>query len=312
MQRVRRTWAAIIALLSISWALAAVAGAGAPPQRLPSAVLIYPLIAVEGGGATVDTRVELVNLTRRAVDLKCIFVPALSCSGIDFHIRLTPNQPLSWLASKGLFTTSFTAIPPFFGSSGELKCLVEPEPGQEDLEAHNAIQGRAAVFGADGQTIGYSAVGILRLTEGPYENVFPLDGATYTQCPDEQHFVFISSETGNPLTESEIVLAPCSEDFVNGVPTTTTVQFLVINEFEQQLSAATSVTCYTRRTLRQISQAFTRATLGSETGHLIVKGVQTPVLAMLVDRFVTPNAARGTAGNEPALRGGRSAEIRLP
>ncbi|MEO8602718.1 MAG: hypothetical protein ABI629_09085 [bacterium] len=296
----------------MSWAFAPVAGADAPPQRLPSAVLIFPLIAVEGGGTTVDTRVELVNLSRQAVDVKCVFIPALSCSGIDFHIRLTPNQPLSWLASKGLFTTSLTAIPPFFGSSGELKCFVQPDDGQESIDQHNTIQGRAAVFGADGQTIGYSAVGFLRLSDGPYNGIIPLDGNTYAQCPDEQHFVFLSSEAGNPLTESEIVLAPCSEDLENSIPTTTTVQFLVVNEFEQQLSAATTVSCYTRRTLRQISQVFTRATLGSETGHVIVRGVQTPVLAMLIDRFLTPDGARGTAGNGPAYRGGRSAEIRLP
>ena len=289
--------------------LAAGAGAEAPPQRLPSAVLVYPLIQVEGGGATVDTRVELVNLTGRPVDMKCIYVPAQTCSGLDFHVRLTPNQPLSWLASRGVFNnTSFTAVPPF-SSKGELKCIVQPD--EQGLDRHNAIQGRAAVFGADGQTIGYSAVGFLRLVDGPLENLISLDGVTYSQCPDEQHFVFQSS-TGTATTDSEIVIAPCSEDLENLGSPPTTVQFEIINEFEQHLSASTIVTCYARRTLRQISQSFTRATLGSETGHLIVKGVQTPVLAMLVDRFQTPDGAPATAGNEPALRGGRSAEIRFP
>lgn len=289
-------------------ALAGVARADAPPQRLPSAVLVYPLIQVEGGGATIDTRIEIVNLTNRPVDLKCIYVPAQTCSGLDFHVRLTPNQPLSWLASRGLFSSSTTAVPPF-GASGELKCIVQPsEPG---LDRHNAIQGRAAVFGADGQTIGYSAVGFLRLVDGELENVIPLDGATYSQCPDEQHFVFVAS-TGPAASESEIIIAPCSEDLENLVAPPTTVQFLVINEFEQQLSAATSVTCYARRTLRQINQAFTRATLGTDTGHVIVRGVQIPVLAMLVDRFLTPDGAPATAGNEPSLRGGRTAEIRFP
>lgn len=295
--------------IGIASAMAATAGAQAPPQRLPSAVLVYPLIRVEGGGATVDTRVEIVNLTSRPVDVKCIYVPQQTCSGIDFHVRLTANQPLSWLASRGLFTNSpGTAVPPF-SSTGELKCIVQPD--QESADRHNAIQGRAAVFGADGQTIGYSSVGFLRLVDGPLENTIPLDGATYSQCPDQQHFLFLSS-TGNPASESEIVIAPCSEDLENLVAPPTTVQFEVINEFEQHLSASTTVTCYARRTLRQISNSFTRATLGSETGHLIVRGVQIPVLAMLVDRFQTPGGAAATAGNEPALRGGRSAEIRFP
>jgi hypothetical protein len=301
-----RSAALTVAVVS---ALAVTAGAQAPPQRLPSAVLVYPLIRVEGGGGTVDTRVEIVNLTSRPVDLKCIYVPAQTCSGLDFHIHLTANQPLSWLASRGLFSNmANTAVPPF-GSSGELKCIVEPD--QEGVDFHNAIQGRAAVFGADGQTVGYSAVGFLRLVDGPLDNTIPLDGAVYSQCPDQQHFLFVSS-TGTPASESEIVIAPCSEDLENLVAPPTTVQFDVINEFEQHLSASTSVTCYARRTLRQISQSFTRATLGSETGHVIVRGVQTPVLAMLIDHFETPAGVPATAGNEPALNGGRSAEIRFP
>lgn len=300
-----------VASAAILIAAAAAPGAAqAPPQRLPSALLVYPLVIVEGGGGTVDTRVELVNLSSRAVDLKCLYVFASSCRAINFNVRLTPNQPLSWLASRGTFnSSSFTAVPPF-NSNGELKCLVETE--EASIDRHNAIQGRAAVFGADGQTIGYSAVGFQRLTDGTLENVIHLDGATYTRCPDEQHFVFLASEEGTPATESEIVIAPCSEDLQNLVPTTTAVQFLVVNEFEQQLSAATTVSCYARRTLRQISHAFSRATLGSETGHLIVRGVQSPVLTMLVDRFETSPGVRGTAGNEPAMRGGRSGEIRLP
>jgi hypothetical protein len=107
-------------------------------------------------------------------------------------------------------------------------------------------------------------------------------------------------------------LAPCTEDIENVVPTMTVVQFVVVNEFEQQFSAATGVTCYARRTLRSISHAFTRDVLGTDTGHIIVRGVQTSVIAMLVDRFLTSGGAQGTAGNEPALRGGRFGEIRLP
>lgn len=299
-----------LAALALAAPLVSQALAQAPPQRLPSAVLIYPLIAVEGGGAITDTRVEIVNLTQRAVNMKCLYVPAGSCSGLNFYVRLTPNQPLSWLASRGVFSqTSSTAVPPF-SQTGELKCIVQPD--DVGLDRHNAIQGRAVVFGADGQTIGYSAVGFLRLVEGPYTSLISLDGVTYSQCPDEQHFVFLSSVAGQAETETEIVLAPCSEDLENLFSPPTTVQFVVVNEFEQQLSASTSVTCYARRPLRQISSAFTRATLGSETGHIIVRGVQTPVLAMLVDRFRTPDGAAGTAGNEPALRGGRPGEIRLP
>lgn len=298
---------AVAASLALLWSHGAVAAA--PPQRLPSALLIWPLIVVEGNGAITDTRVELVNLSSRPVTLGCIYIPATTCSGVDFRVLLTPNQPISWLASRGTFN-GLSAVPPF-SSTGELKCIVEPD--EESVAAYNTIQGRAAVFGADGQTIGYSAVGFLRLTDGPFSNQLDLDDVTYTQCPDEQHFVFVASDGSNPINpaaESELVIAPCTEDLENVNATTTVIQFRIINEFEEQFSASTSVTCSARLRLRQINNVFTRAVLGSDTGHLIVRGVQSAILAMVIDRFLTP--AQVTAGNEPALRGGRPAVILIP
>jgi hypothetical protein len=304
--RWQRRWVAAAAAV-FGFCVASAASAAAPPQRLPSALLIYPLVVSDG---VTDTRIEIVNLSRHDVFLSCNYVPSTTCSAFDFRVLLTPNQPLSWRASTGLFTTSATAVPPFSGT-GELKCVVQTEREERDL--HNAIQGRAAVFGADGQTIGYSAVGFIRLVDGPLTDVIDLDGQTYTQCPDEQHFAIVASASGDdPAAESEIVLAPCSEDFANLNPTTTTVQFLVYNEFEQVLSASTSVRCYLRRPLEDISNAFTRDVLGTDTGHLVVRAVQSPVLALLVDRFRTSANVPVTAGNEPAFRGGRTAQIRFP
>jgi len=297
---------AVAAALALLCAQRAVAEA--PPQRLPSAVLIWPLVVVEGGGSITDTRMELVNLSRIPVSLGCLFVASDTCGEFDFHIRLTPNQPLSWLASRGVFN-GMSAVPPF-SSAGELKCIVEPD--QEPVASHNTIQGRAAVFGADGQTIGYSAVGFLRLTDGPLTNEISLDGVTYTQCPDEQHFVFIASDPNEPATQSELVIASCDEDLENLVHPPTVVQFQVFNEFEEQFSASTNVQCSARRLLWRISNIFTRAVLGTDTGHVILKGVQSPVLALVIDRFLAAPAVPATAGNEPALRGGRSAQITIP
>lgn len=306
-KRSQLLWGLTAALILLTWGRGVRAES---PQRLPSAVLVWPLIVVDGGGAVTDTRVELVNLSSGAVDLHCIYVPADICSGFDFEVRLTPNQPISWLASQGTAsTTSFTAVPPFDGT-GELKCIVQP--AEESVAAHNTIQGRAAVFGADGQTIGYSAVGFLRLTDGPLTNEIDLDGVTYTQCPDEQHFAFLASDPTNLAAESELVIAPCSEDLENLTHPPTVIQLQLFNEFEESFSASTTVTCSTRKTLLKISSVFTRATLGSDTGHLIVTGVQSPVLAMVIDRFLVAPAVPATAGNEPALRGGRSARILFP
>jgi hypothetical protein len=294
-------------LCVLSWLGAVPAAAESPAQRLPSALLIYPLIDSDGGFSR-DTRVELVNLTGRPVDVHCFYIQGSSCGEIGFFVRLTANQPMSWLASQGTYNAiSRSAVPPFSGQ-GELKCAVQPsEPG---LDAHNAIQGRAVVFGSDGNTLGYGAVAFRRLSDGDFENVLELDGSTYSRCPDEQHFVFLASDP-SPAPGSELIMAPCSEDLENQVPTVTTVQFEVINEFEQHLSASVSVNCYDRHFLRQLSSVFTFNTLGSETGHLIVRGVQSPVTALVIDRF-DAGSAEGAAVNEPALRGGRPATIVFP
>jgi hypothetical protein len=278
---------------------------------LNSALLIYPLVRADTDpldGVTRDTRIELLNLTGTSQQLKCFYINATSdfCNEIGFLINLTPNQPVSWLASDGLIS-SFThsAVPPFFGA-GELKCVVLPR--EPNADAHNAVQGRAIVFGNDGQTLGYGAVAFRRLTDGEFTGEADLDGQTYTACPDEQHFAFLAAQTGS---ESELILAPCSEDLENQVFVTTNVQFLVINEFEQQLSASINVNCYSRRRLSQVSSVFRSTTLGSDTGHLIVRGVQHPVSALIVDRFTVGGNA-GAALNEPAFNGGRAASIRFP
>src|SRR5262249_44732932 len=148
--------------------------AQAPPQRLPSAVLQYPLIVAEGGGFTRDTRVELVNLSRRPLQVHCFYVQSFACSETDFFVYLTPNQPMSWLATRGTSNRlTGSAVPPFSGT-GEMKCVVLPS--RPEIDAHNAIQGRALVFGSDGLTQSYGAVGFLRLADGDFTNVVDLDG----------------------------------------------------------------------------------------------------------------------------------------
>ncbi len=284
---------------------------GSPPaQRLPSAVLVYPTIIVEGGGLTTDTRVELLNLSSRDINVRCFYVTNTFCSGVGFFLRLTPNQPMSWLVSRGAANFMSGTWVPAFQSSGELKCAVIPD--QPELEAHNAIQGRAIIFSANGETLGYGAVGFQRLSPGDFSGTVALDGSTYAQCPDEMHFVVLASDPADPDTQSEIVLTPCSQDLANVIPTTTTVQLLVINEFEQVLSASTTVECFARRTLSDISHAFDRNTLGTDVGQLIVRGVQNPVMTMVIDRFVTSQDIPAAAANEPVVSGGRPATIRFP
>src|SRR5262245_53680025 len=121
-----------------------------PPQKLPSALLVFPLLQADG---IHDTRIEILNLTGLNVEVQCFYIRGDSCFEVGFFFDLTPHQPVSWLASQGSFVPfSSTAIPPFFGE-GELKCgIIASRP---EVEFHTAIQGRAAVFAQNGQTVSY-------------------------------------------------------------------------------------------------------------------------------------------------------------
>ena len=298
-------WGALCALL------AGPAVAAAPPaQKLPSALLVYPLIEADAVGG--DTRIELVNLTGASQQVQCFYVYGDTCSEIGFFLALTPYQPMSWFATQGLSDISTgSSAPPFVGA-GELKCAVTPPESATELSAHNTIQGRATVFRADGKTVSYGAVGFQRLNPGPYTGEIQLNGSSYAQCPDKLHFdVFADQPTGTPPTASELILLTCSQDLVLQAAKTITVQLLVVNEFEQTVSLASKVTCFGRSTLGELGGPLERITLGSQTAHLIVRGSEGPLLGLVIDE-VPVAGQRGTAGNEPSFQGGRSATVLLP
>jgi hypothetical protein len=278
--------------------------AGAPPaQTLPSAILIYPLIQ---SSATQETRIELVNLTNAAISVQCFFVGSGTCNEIDFFLSLTATQPLSWIASTGLGGNGIRVAPPFVGE-GELKCVVRPST--PDLSSHNALQGRALISDTNGQVIGYSAIGFRRLTPGPFTGSVSLDGVNYEQCPDRLHFQALTSQSDS---DSQLVLVPCSEDLENQIPSATTVQFSVINELEQRLSAATMLSCFDHRNFSSIS-ALRRSNVGTDTAHVIVRGTDVPVIGLVIERFAVPGSnALSTSANEPTFEGGRSASVNLP
>ena len=286
---------------------------GTPPaQKLPSALLVFPLVQADLGGTPHDTRVEIVNLTPANVSVHCAYIDGLSCGSTDFFIALTPNQPLSWMASVGLRSTqSSIAVPPFFGS-GELKCAVQPLT--PDLSSHNALQGRALVTtsSARPETIGYTAIGFRRLTPGFGGGTINLDGIDYEQCPDRLHFNVLGGPNRpgfGAKRDSEILLVPCSEDVIIG-PTTTQVLLNVTNEFEQTLSGGLTLTCTARKRFSTFS-ALRKGTLGSPTGHLVVRGVGDAVIGLVIDRFKALGRP-SVSSNEPYLEGGRSASITLP
>lgn len=276
---------------------------GIPPaQKLASAVIVFPYIENSG---TVDTRIELINMSEQDIELRCFYVRQSDCNEIGFFLNLTAEQPLTWLASEGARNVlTFSAVPPFDGV-GELKCAVDPK--RPELDFHNVLQGRSIVYDRiTGETVAYGADGFLRLEGGGFSNVVDLDGFTYEECPERLHFQTLATNG----VSGDLILVPCSQDLLTQTPVETTVQLAIVNEFEQVFSASFRFKCHTRQALSRFGP-LQRAVLGTDTAHLIVRGVSVPLLGLVVDRF-DALGQRHTAVNEPFLEGGRSATIIFP
>lgn len=280
----------------------------APAQRLASALLVFPYVVHNN---STDTRLTLINMSNRNIRVNCFFVkdagPVLGCFEIGFWINLTPLQPFSWFAGDGTNNPlTFTAAPPFDGV-GELKCAVDPDI--PDLVAHNVLQGRATVFdNSSGETVAYGAVGFQRRIPGHFSGVVSLDGFTYDQCPERLHFQVFARQTGS---NSSLVLTPCQQDLLTQTATTTAVQMQIVNEFEQVFSSSTSFTCLSIKSFSSFS-TLSRSTLGTDTAHLVIRGVSSPLVALVIDRFQGPGNTSHVAANDPYLEGGRESTVFFP
>jgi hypothetical protein len=74
--------------------------------------------------------------------------------------------------------------------------------------------------------------------------------------------------------DTEVTVVPCRSDLERQDPSRVTLQFLAVNEFEQPLSASTSVECWRSFFLNEISNIFTvRGTGGSRLLHTSMRPV---------------------------------------
>lgn len=187
----------------------------------------------------------------------------------DFDLWLSRKQPTSWLLSEGRRVSISNEspgdygygldpghIPPMDSFEGELKCVEVDETGRPTLG--NNLTGEATLKTISGSTNGdvskYNAIGILGNPDAAQPtNPLHLDDEEYAACPSRfrvQHPATGISEVPNSLAgfglsaSTELTLVPCNEDFENGVPSSSTLQFLVYNEFEERFSGSTTVTCY--------------------------------------------------------------------
>lgn len=199
----------------------------------------------------------------------------------DFHIRITPRQPLGWLASDGAAGFS-TFAPKAFGKFaingvsnfgiagssnagsrippvpeepfiGALRCIVVDEDGIPS--DRNVIKGEATIQVNEGDfiTVGkHNAIG-LQAIEGAVndDKVLVIGGPEpeYNGCPNVVILNHFFDGAEDPVTNdgAPIVtlldLVPCSEDYLRQQPGGAVVQYLVYNEFEQRFSTSRPFQC---------------------------------------------------------------------
>jgi hypothetical protein len=237
------------------------------------------------------------------------------CQETDFGIYLTKQQPTHWSVSTGrTFTPSPTfgsdtsgfapgAVPPVGDFVGELKCIEVDDSGapitRNDLKGEATLVSLATIDGTlsdqtvTGDVAKYNAIGIQGNPDVAPSNPLLLDGgATYNACPSElilNHFasgapdIVVTELTASgilpPDTTSaeytDLTLVPCTEDFENQIPKSVTVQFLIYNEFEEQYSTSTTVSCFLETELTNIGsgQIFGYGVLGTDVAQAIITPV---------------------------------------
>jgi hypothetical protein len=109
-----------------------------------------------------------------------------------------------------------------------------------------------------------------------------------------------------------MVLVPCEQDLLFQEPTETAVQLAIVNEFEQVFSSSFRFECYTQRSFSRISGTLSKAVLGTETAHVVVRGVSSPLVGLVIERFQDGGGTTHTTVNEPFLEGGSPATVIFP
>ncbi len=222
----------------------------------------------------------------------------------DFIVELTSRQVIGWRASQGLSSLPCDpqvpnvcneqnrgAIPPVPQETflGELKCV---ELSNEDESpplvpvARNDFMGKATIIRppAPGPDVSsYTAIGIEAV--GPNNGDLTLclgqdasgtcPTAEYAPCPGiltVNHF-FENAVVEGSVLHSDIILAPCSENFESQQPVTAQVVVTVRNEFENLTSLSFSLTCWKNLELASFP-LFSVGVQGTLTGQSRIQGLQ--------------------------------------
>lgn len=304
-----------------------------------AAIVNYPIISVSDN---VDTVIQLSNTSNTAIDVHCFYEnansrcsntgepcesssdcedggsygscdPADNLNETDFKIRLTPRQPIGWLASEGLSEFKIDGVTMFGrdGSSsnagsrippvaeipyvGTLKCIAVKADGTPSNR--NDLIGNATIeyFDSQGQNhfdvAQYNAIGSKSVgdwTEGDNELMLGGESAEYEGCPSTVYFNHFFDLAENPASDANeqittnLVLMPCTQDYLRQPCAAAVVQYLVYNEFEQRFSTSRTVKCLQNLQISKIDTTQTQRSIfsagvaGTLTGQSHLKSPVVP------------------------------------
>lgn len=180
-------------------------------------------------------------------------------------------------------------VPPVSpGFQGELKCIQVDQSGAPI--SGNNFKGEATILTLPspesdlypGDASKYNAVGVIGLDSNDSNTTLCLGGgvsarcpygAEYEGCPDVVYLSHFAENTSNPLLEefdqgrsnvnTEITIVPCTQDFENQIPARVTIQFRIINEFEEPFSTSTTVECWGNWRLQDVNPVLSVGSLGT-------------------------------------------------
>jgi len=267
-------------------------------------------------------------------------------SSVDFRLRLGRQQPSHWVASRGraIDEADGACGPPFESCdgtgldpgivppvaapfSGELFCYEVDASGAP--WSGNALSGHATLTHLEtGEVVKYPAVGSLGLPTNDADGTLCLggapgevcpDGAEYRGCPQTwtvSHPSDDDDEASGRVRSNRLTIVPCTRDFVGQQPQNLTLQFEIINEFEQRFSASTVVSGWRDFRLTDINQLFDYDVLGADSVQTRVRTAASSAAGFVVVQQTefaadNPNLLWAAATVPPQLEGEARADLIL-
>lgn len=358
MRTARGLTAGCAVLVAFALALSASAARADFSTERPGSILIFPKVVNTISQDGRDTVIQITNTSNLTRYVRCFYVNGAAenpffppdpldnpplCSVTDFELTLTRQQPTHWLVSQGrpvdptdaipgLDPGAIPPVPPAF--TGELVCAEVDESGNPI--AANSLKGEATIGSVSVDSVDSGAADVAKYNgiavqgNSPNDDLdLELNNAEYNGCPEGLILNFQAENGSDAVIDdlgggasqvnTALALVPCSQDFDNLLPGRVTVQFDVINEFEEPLSASTTIECWQSLNLDEplLNDAF-GGSLGTMYGTArITPATGDGVVGVASVRRIDEAGGTGTAdtnlhfeGNNPSTNTGAVIRIR--